>query len=104
MKVRIKIEKDKGFAPTVRYAERLWINLTDGSYFWVARSHAGAWFDSHTEHTCDYPSMDAAIIEGLILEYQDIDGNRRYRRIRAKERVYTITVNEPAKPGKRKPR
>lgn len=95
-KIRTKIEKAKDFEPTLRYAEKFWVNLTDGRYFWVARSHTGSWFDSHTEHAYDYPSMDAAIIEGLIREYRLGDGHRRYKRIRAKERVYTITLNQPS--------
>ncbi len=108
VKVRFKIEKVKYFEPTLRCAEQFWINLVDGRYFWVARGHAGSWYDSHTSYTYDYPSMEAAIIEGLIREYSNWDGHERYKRIQAKEQVYTISLPAEGKRervlGKRKQR
>jgi hypothetical protein len=89
MRVRVKVQADAGWQPTLRMEKRWWVNLPDGRYFHVGVSPAGSWYNSFANGQ-DFPSQESAIKDGLIRLHNSSDGAARYRRLRVKERVFTI--------------
>ena len=88
MKIRVKIQRDKQWIATFTRQERWWVTESNGSYFSVFKRSDGFWF-SLMGISLEFQSMAEAIKDGLTRLHPKPDGEN-YRKIRAKERVFTI--------------
>jgi hypothetical protein len=91
LRFRVKIQRDRGWRPTPHEDKRFWINLPNGAYFPIFQSATGLWHNSYAQHL-EHSTMEKAVEDGLERRLDDGSGARRYRRIRAKERVFTLKL------------
>jgi hypothetical protein len=90
MKIKVKIQHDRKWQPTAIHEKRYWVTLPDGRYFPVFVSAGGAWYN-YENRFMDHPSMEAAIIDQLAAEpIRKRVAEKRYRRIRAKEKTFQL--------------
>jgi len=87
-RITVKIQHDRSWRPTHAQTKRYWVNLTNGGYFPVFVSAAGQWHNLYAQHL-SHPTLEAAVKDGLERHLAN-DSRGRYRKIRCKERVFTI--------------
>jgi hypothetical protein len=88
LRFRVKIQRDREWRPTQHQDKRFWINLPDGAYFPIFQSATGLWHNLYARHL-EHSTMKKSIEDGL---ERSVMMAQRYRRIRARERVFTLKL------------
>lgn len=104
MRVHLKIEHDPAWQSGPRYRERYWISISDGNYFPIFTGSNGKWHQIYAGRL-DYTSAEAALADALRSIYAKTDPTERYRKLRAKEQVFTFNQQKHSSlrlPRKRK--
>jgi|ERR1051326_3093655 hypothetical protein len=97
-RVRVKIEHDRAWKPTLYMVERYWVIMTSGISFYIGKTPGGSYHSEYAQHM-SLPSLEAAVEDGLTRYFGAScdDPRDAYRRTRARERVFTISLAKSAK-------
>lgn len=92
-RVRVKMVEDKDFKPTLKFANKVWVYLPSGEYFYIHQGHIGTWYQMYALYM-DYPSEHAAVEAALEhLLHPNTYGPAKYKALRVRERCFSPDVD-----------